>query len=64
VSDPKSEIAKAYGVTRNAWLPSRRATFVIDSAGVVCQVITAELDVTRHAREALASAETLVTAAP
>jgi peroxiredoxin Q/BCP len=56
VSDAGSEIARAYGVTRaGGWLPSRRVTFVIDREGVVRRVISAELDVREHAREALAA---------
>jgi peroxiredoxin len=60
VSDPKLEIAKAYGVTRaGGWLPSSRVTFVIDAAGVVRQVVSAELDVSQHARAALAAVKEL-----
>jgi len=60
VSDPKSEIAKAYGVTRaGGWLPSRRVSFVIDPQGVVREVVSAELDVAQHAREALSALESL-----
>ena len=54
VSDEGSKIAKAYGLTRaGGWLPSKRVTFVIDSGGTVCKVVSAELDVGAHAREAL-----------
>jgi len=54
LSDGGGKIAKAYGVTRaGGWLPSRRVTFVIDQEGNVQRVISAELDVNQHAREAL-----------
>ena len=44
LSDPRGEIARAYGVARGGgWLPNRRATFVIDRGGVVRKVIRAEL---------------------
>jgi peroxiredoxin len=60
VSDPKSEIAKAYGVTRiGGFLPSRRVTFVIDRGGVVRRVIAAELDIRAHTKEALKALEAL-----
>jgi peroxiredoxin Q/BCP len=56
LSDPKAEIARAYGVARaGGWLPTKRASFVIDRAGVVTRVIVAELDAASHAREALAA---------
>jgi peroxiredoxin len=56
VSDAGSKIARAFGVTRaGGWLPSRRVTFVIDGGGVVRRVISAELDVREHAREALSA---------
>jgi peroxiredoxin Q/BCP len=54
VSDQGSRVARAFGLTRAAgWLPSKRVTFVIDRKGVVRRVISAELDIARHAREAL-----------
>lgn len=54
LSDPNGAIAKAYGLARaGGWLPSRRATVVIDREGVVRKVIAAELDIKQHAREAL-----------
>ncbi len=60
LSDAKSEIAAAFGVTRlGGWLPSRRVTFVIDRDGVVREVISAELDVPAHTREALAAVRAL-----
>ncbi len=60
VSDKGGRIAKAYGVARaGGWLPSRRVTFVIDRSGTVAEVISAELDVSYHAREALRVVEEL-----
>ena len=60
LSDRDSGIAKAFGVARaGGWLPSRRVTFVIDREGVVRRVISAELDVNQHTREALAAVEAL-----
>ena len=54
------KIAKDYGVTRaSGWLPSRRVTFVIDPAGIVRRVVSAELDVPHHARAALAAVKEL-----
>lgn len=47
-------IAKAYGLARaGGWLPNKRATVVIDREGIVRKVISAELDIAQHAREAL-----------
>jgi peroxiredoxin Q/BCP len=60
VSDPKAGISRAYGVARaGGWLPTKRATFVIDRAGIVRRAIVAELDVATHAREALEAVRSL-----
>jgi len=60
VSDRKSEIARAFGVTRaGGWLPSRRVTFVIDREGTVRKAISAEIDVPAHTRQALAAVKAL-----
>jgi peroxiredoxin Q/BCP len=60
LSDPKGRIARAYGVARaGGWLPTKRATFVIDRDGVVRRAIAAELDVGSHARDALVAVEEL-----
>ena len=60
VSDAGSAIAKAFGVARvGGWLPSKRVTFVIDRKGTVRRVISAELNVSEHAREALAALKQL-----
>ncbi len=60
VSDNGGKIAKAYGVTRaGGWLPSKRVTFVIDSGGTIRKTISAELDVSAHARQALEAVQAL-----
>jgi peroxiredoxin Q/BCP len=60
LSDEGSKIAKAFGLTRaGGWLPSKRATFVIDSDGIVNRAITAELDIAEHVRESLKALEEL-----
>jgi peroxiredoxin Q/BCP len=60
VSDKDGEIAKAFGVTRaGGWLPSKRVTFVIDSGGTVRKAVSAELDVSAHARVALEAVQAL-----
>ncbi len=54
VADAGSKLAKAFGVARlGGLLPSQRVTFVIDAEGIVRSVISAELDVSKHARGAL-----------
>jgi peroxiredoxin Q/BCP len=65
VSDPKAEISRAYGVARaGGWLPTKRATFVIDTAGIVRRAVVAELDVATHAREALEAVREIAPAQP
>ncbi len=60
MSDEGSRIAKAYGLTRaGGFLPSKRATFVIDTAGVVQRAISAEFDIGEHVRESLAALKNL-----
>ena len=60
ISDEGSRIAKAFGLTRaGGWLPSKRATFVIDRDGIVQKAITAEIDIGEHVRESLAALEEL-----
>lgn len=53
LSDPDKTVAKQFGVKRPGPLPTKRATFVIDSDGIVLKVITSELDMNSHADEAL-----------
>jgi peroxiredoxin Q/BCP len=54
VSDADLEVAGAYGVRRRFGpIPVKRATFVIGQDGVILQVISSELRMSRHADEAL-----------
>ena len=56
ISDRKSEISGAFGVSRlGGWLPTKRVTFVIDKGGTVQRVIRSELGVDRHINEAVAA---------
>ena len=56
IADEGSKIAKAFGLTRaGGWLPAKRATFVIDTSGVVQRAISAEFDIGEHVRESLAA---------
>jgi peroxiredoxin Q/BCP len=65
LADPDAAIAKAYGVARaGGWLPTKRATFVIDREGTVRRAIVAELDVASHARDALEAVRELGSDAP
>jgi len=60
IADRRAAIASDYGVSRaQGWLPSRRVTFVIDTAGTVQRVITSELDISRHVDEALGALQGL-----
>ena len=53
LSDPKQKIARLFGVKRMGFLPSKRATFVIDTDRRVLGVIHSELDMNSHADKAL-----------
>ena len=54
VSDRDGAIAAKYGVARlGGWLPTKRATFVIDKTGVVRQVIQSEFNINKHIDDAL-----------
>ena len=53
LSDPDRKIAKQFGVRRFGPLPSRRATFVIDTDRRLLGEITSEFDMNTHADEAL-----------
>ncbi len=60
VSDEGAKIARTYGLTRaGGFLPSKRATFVVDTAGVVRRAISAEFDIGEHVRESLAALKNL-----
>lgn len=54
LSDPNREVAKTFGVKRMGPLPSKRATFVIDTDRRVLGVVNSELDMDAHADRALA----------
>jgi len=53
LSDPDREIAKAFGVKRFGPLPSKRATFVIDTDRRLVKSIQSETNMTTHADQAL-----------
>jgi peroxiredoxin Q/BCP len=53
LSDPDKEIAKQFGVKRFGPLPSKRATFVIDSDRRLLGAFTSELNMNAHADQAL-----------
>ena len=53
LSDPDRKIARRFGVKRMGFLPSKRATFVIDTDRTVLGVIQSELDMNSHADKAL-----------
>ncbi len=55
LSDPDRSIAKQFGVKRLGPLPSKRATFVIDTDRTLLAVINSELDMHSHADRALAA---------
>ena len=55
LSDPDRRIAKQFGVKRMGPLPSKRATFVIDTDSRVLEAFSSELDMDSHADRALAA---------
>jgi len=54
LSDPDKDIARQFGVKRFGPLPSKRATFVIDTDRTVLGVFTSETNMDAHADQALA----------
>jgi peroxiredoxin Q/BCP len=54
LSDPERVVARMYGVKRPGPLFKRRATFVIGPDGALLSRINSEVDMARHADEALA----------
>jgi peroxiredoxin Q/BCP len=54
LSDPERVVARMYGVKRPGPLFNRRATFVVGSDGLLLSRISSEVDMARHADEALA----------
>ncbi len=55
LSDPDRRIAKQFGVKRMGPLPSKRATFVIDTDRRILEAFSSELDMDAHADRALAA---------
>ena len=55
VSDGDGAVARAYGVKRKYITPVKRATFVIDTDGVIREVVASEWNMNVHADEALAA---------
>ncbi len=53
LSDPDRTVARAFGVKRLGPLPSKRATFVIDTDRRLLRSIRSETDMLAHADEAL-----------
>ncbi len=53
LSDPDRRIAGQFGVKRLGPLPSKRASFVIDTDRTVLAVVNSELNMDAHADEAL-----------
>ncbi|MDQ1518576.1 MAG: thioredoxin-dependent peroxiredoxin [Actinomycetota bacterium] len=54
LSDPDRVVARQYGVKRPGPLFNRRATFVIGADGLLVAEIRSEVDMAKHADEALA----------
>lgn len=53
LSDPDRKVAAQFGVKRFGPLPTKRATFVVDTDRTVLAVITSETNMTAHADDAL-----------
>lgn len=53
LADTDKSVAKQFGVKRFGPLPTKRATFVIDTDRTVLAVITSETNMNTHADEAL-----------
>jgi peroxiredoxin Q/BCP len=54
IGDPDGKVSAAFGAKRIGPLPSRRQTYVLDADLAVLAVISSEVDMERHADEALA----------
>jgi thioredoxin-dependent peroxiredoxin len=54
IADPDGQVARAFGAKRVGPLPSRRQTIVLDRDRTVLGVIASEIDMDRHANDALA----------
>lgn len=53
LSDPDRKVAKQFGIKRIGPLPTKRATFVIDTDRTVVAAIASETSMATHADEAL-----------
>lgn len=53
IGDPDGAVSAAFGAKRLGPLPSRRQTYVLDAELTVLAVISSEIDMQRHADEAL-----------
>jgi thioredoxin-dependent peroxiredoxin len=53
IGDPDGKVAAAFGAKRIGPLPSRRQSYVLDADLSVLAVISSEIDMERHADEAL-----------
>ena len=53
LSDPDKKVAIQFGVKRLAFLPNKRATFVINTDGTVLSAISSETNMNAHADQAL-----------
>lgn len=53
LSDPKREMARAFGVPQRLGLLPARVTFTVDSSGVIQHVTHADMSANRHVDEAL-----------
>ena len=53
LSDGDKSVAKAYGVKRMGPLPTKRATFVIDTDRTLLHMTASETNMDKHADEAL-----------
>jgi peroxiredoxin Q/BCP len=53
IADPDGRVSAAFGAKRIGPLPSRRQTYVLDADLSVLAVISSEVDMERHADEAL-----------
>lgn len=53
LSDADKTVAKAYGVKRMGPLPTKRATFVIDTDRTLLHMTASETSMNKHADEAL-----------
>ncbi len=54
LSDPSKTVIRQFGVKRMGPMPTKRATFVIDTDSTILAVIASETSMNQHADEALA----------